>query len=940
MGGLVVLLVLGSALTIRPPGVQATESGATSVHVAGGPSGLGCATVDTVGNLSILSPASDSGIVGSYVRLQGSGFVTTGSVFLFFYPPGGAQGREVASVPAGTSEPFQRTVAVPDGSLEDTLGVSEFWALDVASNCASAAFTITAVPPPNLGCVNFGSSELFPSPASGPEGTSVNLVVNGFYPEGATNLWWASPDGSLPVQVGSGDTGMTTWTATVTVPAGYSAGTYLFWGVDGVGDCGGAIFALTASPLVGGTASAGPATIDYSQQASTISPTGVSGGTPPYAYTWYLDTVDTGTCGSSSTETALGIGPTWTTGSEITGPGTYYYCYVVTDSASASQPSGYATVTVDPTLSPPVIAAAPGTVDQGQTVTLTTTAPFGGGTSPYACQWLDETPSGSGWVDLLTSFACAPGSLPGTTFSGTADPGAYAFELQVTDTLDTVVTSNSAAVTVASALVPTVTVALSPAAISLHESTFVSVVVTGTGPTPTGSVSVSDGLTEPGDSCTIPSLNGSGGGSCELQPSHVGALTVTATYSGDATYASEPGAASLTVTGIDLTMSPTSGSQGQTLNVVLGGFSPVASGTNASFGNAESGIQVDSVTISGLSSITVQITIALNATLQGNGVIVTVSSPWGEQSIEFGSFRVTTLHLTITPASGTQDETLDVVLAGFTPPPASSLQSPLRVTFGRLNAKVHVDAVTMTGLSNLTVQITIGRHARIQADPVAISWLTGNSTHRVVHSLDFGNFRVLAFAVTMSSRAGTQDETMDLYLGGFTVSPMARDMSVTFGKPTSGITMDSVALAGLSSLLVEITIADNAKTGPVAIQIAESVPGGPNTSTSLTLMGFHVLKFAVTLSPSSGSQGETLVVALTGFTVAPSASDMTVTFGNANSMVAVNSVLIAGPSSIQVSITIAGNAPVGSDPVTVVESVSGGANTFTTIHAGSFAVTA
>ena len=946
MAGLAVLILLGSALMVRVPDGGTSESGASSVQAAAGPSGLDCATVNTVGTLSVASPASDSGSVGSYVQLQGSGFFTAGSVFIFFYPPGSTLDREVASVPSGTAEPFHTTVAVPDGSLQDTLGVAEFWALDAESNCASAAFTITAVPPTSLGCATFGSAELYASPTSGPEGASVTLVGNGFYPEGATNLWWATPAGSSPTHVGSSDTGETTWTTFVTVPAGYPSGTYLFWGVDGVGDCGSSLFNLTgSSALVGGTAAATPTVIDFSQQSALISPTGVSGGTPPYAYTWYVDSVATGTCGSSSTETALAIGPSWTTGAEITGAGTYDYCYVVTDSTSDSQPSGYATLTVHPTLSPPAIAVTPNSVNVGQGVTLFTTGPFSGGTASYTCQWLEEVPGGSGWADLQTSFGCAPGGYPDLSFSSTSVPGTYGFELQVADAAGVVVTSTAAALTVATALEPTVVVSASPSTISLHESAVVSVTVGGTGPTPTGSVSVSDGLAGTGDSCSISTLNSSGAGSCELQPSHWGALTATALYGGDANYASGSGTTSLTVTAIDLTMIPSSGPRGQTLDVVLGGFTPVASGTNVSFGGADSGIQVDSVTISGPSRITAQITIALNATLQADGVVVRLSTAGGLQSFEIGNFRVTPAHLTMSPSFGTQDETLNVVLAGFPPPPSQSLLGPMHVTFGstvRAGSpayNVRVDSISVPELSSITVQVTIGRHAKVGAYPVTVAWLTGNTTHSVRHSIGFGSFRVLALAVIMSPSTGSQDESLYVVLGGFTVAPAASDMTVTFGKPSSGITVDSLALTGLSGLVVEITIAHNATIRSALIRVVESVPGEPGTVTALNISGFHVVRFAVAMDPSSGLRGSTLTVDLSGFTVAPLASDMTVTFGSASSLVATDSVTLTGPSSISVVITIAGDAPVGLDRVTIVESVPGEPNTFTTINPGTFDVT-
>ena len=80
-------------------------------------------------------------------------------------------------------------------------------------------------------------------------------------------------------------------------------------------------------------------------------------------------------------------------------------------------------------------------------------------------------------------------------------------------------------------------------------------------------------------------------------------------------------------------------------------------------------------------------------------------------------------------------------------------------------------------------------------------------------------------------------------------------------------------------------------------------------------------------------------VALSGFTVSPSAADMIVTFGSSTSGISVGPVTITGLSSITVQITISASAPLLRDPVTVVETVSGGPGTLLTITVVAFTVT-
>ena len=99
----------------------------------------------------------------------------------------------------------------------------------------------------------------------------------------------------------------------------------------------------------------------------------------------------------------------------------------------------------------PTVSASAGTVDQGQTSSLTSTA-VSTGTSPYAYQWLQELPGGS-YVDVGTNST----SYSFVTSDSTAT-GVWSFELQVTDATDAAVNSTAVSVTVNSALVaPTVT---------------------------------------------------------------------------------------------------------------------------------------------------------------------------------------------------------------------------------------------------------------------------------------------------------------------------------------------------------------------------------------------------------------------------------------------------------------------------------------------------
>ncbi|MGI0156798.1 MAG: hypothetical protein ACREDE_11795, partial [Thermoplasmata archaeon] len=119
--------------------------------------------------------------------------------------------------------------------------------------------------------------------------------------------------------------------------------------------------------LASGSVSPPSRTIDYGQ--STTLTANPSGGTTPYVDQWYWSGSSSGTCISG---TALGTGSTQTTGREVAGPGTYYYCYEATDGSqgnggpeTASSP--WAVLTATSTLTapgPPAVSATELDVNQ------------------------------------------------------------------------------------------------------------------------------------------------------------------------------------------------------------------------------------------------------------------------------------------------------------------------------------------------------------------------------------------------------------------------------------------------------------------------------------------------------------------------------------------------------------------------------------------------
>ncbi|MGD0476599.1 MAG: hypothetical protein ABSB29_00340 [Nitrososphaerales archaeon] len=190
--------------------------------------------------------------------------------------------------------------------------------------------------------------------------------------------------------------------------------------------------------LVAGAITPSAPTIDNGQSITLTSH--ASGGTGSYTYQWYTGA----SCSSGSISGATSATYMASPSSDTT------YYYKVTDSASTPSTACSAgnKVTVNPTLTAPVISALPTSVSKSGSSTLSTATSFSGGTSTYTCQWLEEAPGATVYSNLGSSFACTTSSLPTVSTGALATAGTYKFELKVTDSSAVLNAVFSGAVTV------------------------------------------------------------------------------------------------------------------------------------------------------------------------------------------------------------------------------------------------------------------------------------------------------------------------------------------------------------------------------------------------------------------------------------------------------------------------------------------------------------
>jgi hypothetical protein len=271
-----VVLLSASLLTARTQMGDAASSGGTSgaktaESLPTPPPSFNCLSYGSA--LAVTSPphaitVPASGIVGTEFTLEGSGYYTgpSGSFTIWMANYTGGSLLQLASIPSPAPEPFTVTVTVP--SVVDTTpfptGQYEFWSLNestVDPGCANAAFNLTGVPPPSIGCLSWTAQlqVTSPVPANGTAGTPAGLQGSGFSLTGDTTIYWANATGSPDVNVGTTPTNSPdgTFDTTIDVPSGYAAGLFVFWAIDGESDCAGAIFNLTGGPQIAVSPSVG-----------------------------------------------------------------------------------------------------------------------------------------------------------------------------------------------------------------------------------------------------------------------------------------------------------------------------------------------------------------------------------------------------------------------------------------------------------------------------------------------------------------------------------------------------------------------------------------------------------------------------------------------------------------------------------------------------------
>jgi hypothetical protein len=357
-------------------------------------------------------------------------------------------------------------------------------------------------------------------------------------------------------------------------------------------------------------------------------------------------------------------------------------------------------------------------------------------------------------------------------------------------------------------------------------------------------------------------------------------------------------------------ISPSTGSQGSSVSVTLAGTNFVAPLTV----NVGAGITVSNVMIVSSTSVTANLAIAPSASIGQYNVSVTTSAGTSGNA----SFSVTpagnmlpTL-TSIRPSSGSPGTTVNVTLSGTNFTPQTGVR--LAGSGAAYSNVVVVNSTTITAAFALSSAVAIGPHN------VYVVTSAGNS-----NILTFTATAVSAPTLTSISPAiGAQGSSLNVTLTGTNFVSGASVKS-----NSAAVTASNVAVVSATQITATLNISPTAPPGNISVTVATTA--GTSAPVLFSVVGAPTL---TSISPSTGTQGSSVPVTLTGTNfVAP----LTV---NVSAGITVSNVMIASSTSVTADLAVARSAGVGQYNVSVTTSAGTSGNaSFSVTPAGNMVPT-
>lgn len=297
------------------------------------------------------------------------------------------------------------------------------------------------------------------------------------------------------------------------------------------------------------------------------------------------------------------------------------------------------------------------------------------------------------------------------------------------------------------------------------------------------------------------------------------------------------------------TISPNSGPQGQGGPVTVVGLNTrfVQGTSQLSLGP---GITVSAVNVTCATCLTAQLTIAPDAPLGLRTVTVTTgtevaSLPNGFTVVASSQLPILT---SLNPAAGRPGQTFSATITGAN---THFLQGTTQVSLG---AGVVVNSVVVASPTSLTAQLAIDPNAS-----PGTRTLTVTTNAEVVSAADvFTVQQAVPVLSSVSPNVGQQGQALSVALTGQFTHFAQGATQVNFG---GDITVGAINVTSPTSLTVALTIPATAAAGTRTITVTTGA------ETASLAGGFRIQATTVLITgvtPTSGQQGQTLAVAITG----------------------------------------------------------------------------
>jgi RHS repeat-associated protein len=293
------------------------------------------------------------------------------------------------------------------------------------------------------------------------------------------------------------------------------------------------------------------------------------------------------------------------------------------------------------------------------------------------------------------------------------------------------------------------------------------------------------------------------------------------------------------------TISPNVGQQGQGGPVTVVGLNThFVQGTSVL--DLGPGVTASNVTVTCPTCLTVQVAISDTAAIGPRTVTVTTGTEVATLANGFTVQPGTPILTSMVPASGRQGQSLSVAFTGqFT----HWAQGTTQVSLG---AGITLTSVTVNSPTSLSAQISIDLAATIGTRTPVITTGTEVVTVANIFSVQSG-----LISATPAPASGQQAQTLPVTITGQSTHFAQGASTVDFG---AGITVGTVTVASVTSLTAQITIAENAATGPRTVTVTTGTEVVSATNAFTVNLGTLILS----LDPGGAYQNQTVPVTITG----------------------------------------------------------------------------